>query len=74
MALSISEKGRRIVQLIKAVRAAVEIVPGAKVLMPEERPGAFIIGDRVAYKKQLTVGLNMHLFFSRLERPFTSIV
>jgi hypothetical protein len=63
MALSISEKGRRIVQLIKAVRAAVEIVPGA-----------FIIGDRVAYKKQLTVGLNMHLFFSRLERPFTSIV
>jgi hypothetical protein len=42
MALSISEKGRRIVQLIKAVRAAGEIVPGAKVLMPEERPAASI--------------------------------
>ena len=33
MAVSISEKGRRIVQLIKAVQAAGEIVPGAKVLM-----------------------------------------
>ena len=42
MALSISEKGKRVVQLIKAVRAAGEIVPGAKVLMPEERPAMYI--------------------------------
>ena len=42
MAISISEKGKRIVQLIKAVRAAGEIVPGAKVLMPDERPAAYI--------------------------------
>ena len=42
MALSISEKGKRIVQLIKAVRAAGEIVPGAKVLMPDKRPAAYI--------------------------------
>ena len=42
MTLSISEKGKRIVQLIKAVRAAGEIVPGAKVLMPNERPAAYI--------------------------------
>jgi hypothetical protein len=42
MARSISEKGRRIVQLIKAVRPAGEIVPGAKVLMPDERPAAYI--------------------------------
>ena len=42
MALSISEKGKRIVQLIKAVRAAGEITPGAKVLMPDERPAAYI--------------------------------
>ena len=42
MALSISEKGKRVVQLIKAVRAAGEIVPGAKVLMPEERPATYI--------------------------------
>ena len=42
MAISISEKGKRIVQLIKAGRAAGEIVPGAKVLMPDERPAAYI--------------------------------
>jgi hypothetical protein len=42
MTLSISEKGRRIVQLIKAVRAAGEIVPGAKFLMPDERPATYI--------------------------------
>ena len=42
MAISISEKGKRIVQLIKAVRAAGEITPGAKVLMPDERPAAYI--------------------------------
>ena len=42
MAHSISEKGKRVVQLIKAVRAAGEIVPGVKVLMPNERPAAYI--------------------------------
>ena len=42
MTLSISEKGKRIIQLIKAVRVAGEIVPGAKVLMPDERPAAYI--------------------------------
>ena len=42
MAISISEKGKRVVQLIKAVRAAGAIVPGAKVLMPDERPAAYI--------------------------------
>ena len=42
MAISISKKGKRIVQLIKAVRAAGEMVPGAKVLMPDERPAAYI--------------------------------
>jgi len=42
MAISISGKGKRIVQLIKAVRAAGKIVPGAKVLMPDERPAAYI--------------------------------
>ena len=42
MTLSISEKGKRIVQLIKAVRAAGVIVPSAKVLMPDERPAAYI--------------------------------
>ena len=42
MALSISEKGKRIVQLIKAVQAAGVIVPGDKVLMPDERPAAYI--------------------------------
>ena len=43
MTLSISEKGKRIVQLIKAVRAAGVILPGAKVLMPDERPAAYIV-------------------------------
>ena len=41
MAISISEKGKRVVQLIKAIRAAEAIVPGAKVLMPDERPAAY---------------------------------
>jgi hypothetical protein len=42
MDLSISEKGKRVVQLIKAVEAAGVIVPGAKILMPDERPAAYI--------------------------------
>jgi hypothetical protein len=42
MALSISEKGKRIVQLIKAVQAAGVIVPGVNVLMPNERPAGYI--------------------------------
>ena len=42
MALSISEKGKRIVQLIKAVKAAGALVSGDKVLMPDERPAAYI--------------------------------
>jgi len=42
MALSISEKGKRVVQLIKAIRVAGVIAPGAKVLMPDERPAAYI--------------------------------
>ena len=42
MTLSISEKGKRIIQLIKAVKAAGEIVPGAKILMLDERPAAYI--------------------------------
>ena len=42
MTLSISEKGKRIVQLIKAVKAAGALVPGDKVLMPDERPAAYI--------------------------------
>ena len=41
MAISISEKGKRVAQLIKAVRAAGVIVPGAKVLMPDERPATY---------------------------------
>ena len=42
MNLSISEKGRRVVQLIKAVEAAGVLVSGDKVLMPDERPAAYI--------------------------------
>ena len=42
MALSISEKGKRIVKLIKSVRAAGVLVPGDKVQMPDERPAAYI--------------------------------
>ena len=42
MSLSISEKGRRVVQLIKAVKAVGAFVPGDKVLMPDERPAAYI--------------------------------
>ena len=37
MTLCITEKGARIVKLIKAVRAAGTILPGNKVRMPEER-------------------------------------
>ena len=42
MALSISEKGKRIVQLIKAVKAAGALVPGNKVLLLDERPATYI--------------------------------
>ena len=42
MTLSISEKGKRVIQLIKAVEVAGVLVPGAKVLMPDERPAAYI--------------------------------
>ena len=42
MAISISEKGKRVVQLIKAVKAVGAFVPGDKVLMPDERPAAYI--------------------------------
>lgn len=42
MILSISEKGKRVVKLIKAVKAAGVLVPGNKVLMPDERPAAYI--------------------------------
>ena len=42
MTLSISEKGKRIVQLIKAVKAVGAFVPDYKVLMPDERPAAYI--------------------------------
>ena len=42
MALSISEKGKRIVKLIKSVRAAGVLVPGDKVQMPDERPATYI--------------------------------
>jgi hypothetical protein len=55
MTLSIYEKGKRIVQLIKAVRAAGEIVPGAKVLMPDEGPAAYI-------RPVMDGGIQMHEF------------
>ena len=42
MTPTISEKGKRVVQLIKAVEVAGVFVPGAKVLMPDERPAAYI--------------------------------
>ena len=42
MTLTISEKGKRVVQLIKAVKAVGAFVPGDKVLMPDERPAAYI--------------------------------
>ena len=53
MALSISAKGKRIVQLIKAIRAAGVIVPGAKVLMSDERPAAYI-------GPEMDCGIQMH--------------
>lgn len=42
MTLTISEKGKRVVQLIKAVKATGVLVPGNKVLMPYERPATYI--------------------------------
>ena len=42
MTLSISEKGKRVIQLIKVVKAVGVLVPGNKVLMPDERPAAYI--------------------------------
>jgi len=41
MAICISEKGIRVVKLIKAVRAAGAIVPGARVAMPDEQPATY---------------------------------
>ena len=56
MALTISEKGKRIVQLIKSVRAAGVLVPGDKVQMPDERPAAYIGPSAVED------GIQMHEF------------
>ena len=56
MALSISEKGKRIVKLIKSVRAAGVLVPGDKVQMPDERPAAYIGPSAVED------GIQMHEF------------
>jgi hypothetical protein len=42
MTLTISEKGKRVVQLIKPVKATGVLVSGDKVLMPDERPSAYI--------------------------------
>jgi hypothetical protein len=42
MSLSISEKGRRVVQLIKTVKAIGVLVSSDKVLMPDERPATYI--------------------------------
>ena len=42
MAICISKKGARIVKLIKAVRGAGTIVPGNKVLIPEEQPATYM--------------------------------
>ena len=56
MALSISEKGKRIVKLIKSIRAAGALVPGDTVWMPDERPAAFIGPSAVED------GIQMHEF------------
>ena len=56
MALSISEKGKRIVKLIKSVRAAGVLVPGDKVQMPDEGPAAYIGPSAVED------GIQMHEF------------
>ena len=42
MILSISEKGKRVVKLIKAVKAAGVLVPGNKVLMTDERSATYL--------------------------------
>ena len=42
MKVSVSEKCKHIVHLIKAVRTVGLIVPGAKVLMPDKRPAAYV--------------------------------
>ena len=42
MTPTISEKGKRVVQLIKAVKAAGVLVPGDKVLMLDERSATYI--------------------------------
>jgi hypothetical protein len=51
MALTISEKGKRVVKLIKSIRAAGVLVPGDKVQMPDERPATYIgpsaVEDRI---------------------------
>jgi hypothetical protein len=56
MALSITEKGKRIVKLIKSVRVAGALVPGDKVRMPGERPAAYIRPSTVED------GIQMHAF------------
>ena len=56
MTLSISEKGKRIVKLIKSVRAAGALVPGDKVQMPGERPATYIGPSAVED------GIQMHAF------------
>jgi hypothetical protein len=56
MTLSISEKGKRIVKLIKSVRAAGALVPGDKVQMLDERPAAYIGPSAVED------GIQMHAF------------
>ena len=63
MTSHISEKGARDdVQLIKAIKAAGVFVPGAKVLMPDERPAAYI-------GPVMEGGIQMHEFrlFDRVE-------
>jgi hypothetical protein len=56
MALTISEKGKRIVKLIKSVRAAGVLVPGDTVRVPDERPAAYI-GPSIVED-----GIQMHAF------------
>jgi hypothetical protein len=56
MALTISEKGKRIVKLSKSVQAAGVLVPGDKVPMPGERPAAYIGLSTVED------GIQMHAF------------
>ena len=42
MALWISEKGARVVQLIRAVKAAGAMMPGDQVRMPGEKPATYL--------------------------------